>query len=310
MFRIIRYIIIFILIMLGLFLLEKNSLWFQDKIENTKIFFKSIGKDSNTSSDDIYNKINDQDFAGGLGATTSSQIATTVKAFIQEGVVEKPKSTAKISIDGIIYYTNIERSKSGLNPLTKNTKLTSSATEKTDDMFSRQYFEHNAPDGKTAADLVKSFNYKFQIVGENLALGIFQTDKSLVQAWMDSPGHRANILNPKYTEIGAAVGIGDYKGQKQWMAVQHFAKPIPACDEIDGVVQENINTEKVALEADERELQKRAGVIESDTSTSKEYINDYNIMVNNYNERLNKLRVLINNFNETIVKYNSCIKGQ
>lgn len=309
MFRIIRYIIIFILIMLCLFLLQKNSPWFQDKIENTKIFFKSIGKDSSVSTDDIYNKINAQDFTGGLDATTSSQIATTVKAFIQEGVAEKPKNTAKISIDGIIYYTNIERTKAGLSPLSKNTKLTRSATEKTDDMFTKQYFEHNAPDGKTAADLVKSFDYKFQIVGENLALGIFQTDKSLVQAWMDSPGHRANILNPKYTEIGAAVGIGDYKGQKQWMAVQHFAKPIPLCDEIDGVVQENINTEKAALEVDERELQKRAGVIESDTSTTKEYINDYNTMVNNYNERLNKLRVMINNFNETVVKYNSCVKG-
>ncbi len=309
MFRIIRYIIIFILIMLGLFLIQKNSSWFQDKVENTKIFFKSIGKDTNVSSDDIYNKINNQDLTGGLGATSSSKIATTVKAFVQEGADEKPKNTAKISIDGIIYYTNIERTKAGLNPLTKNTKLTSSATEKTDDMFTKQYFEHNAPDGKTAADLIKSANYKFQIVGENLALGIFQTDKLLVQAWMDSPGHRANILNPKYTEIGAAVGIGDYKGQKQWMAVQHFAKPVPLCDEVDVIVQENINIEKSALEADERELQKRAGVIESDPSITKEYINDYNTLVNNYNERLNKLRVIINNFNETVAKYNICVKG-
>lgn len=302
MFRIIRYIIIFILIMLCLFLLQKN-----DVIENTKLFFGSIGKDSEVSTDDIYKQINSQDFIGDL-STTSIQKATTVKAFIQESNTdEKPK--AKISIDGIIYYTNIERAKVGLNPLTKNTKLNNSATAKVDGMFAGQYFEHTAPDGKTAADLVKSFDYKFQIVGENLALGIFQTDKSLVQAWMDSPTHRANILNPKYTEIGAAVGIGNYKGQKQWLAVQHFGKPVPLCDEIDQVVQNGINTEKMALEAEERELQKRAGVIESDPTINKEYIVEYNSMVNDYNDRLNKLRVLINNFNETIVQYNSCVKG-
>jgi uncharacterized protein YkwD len=260
------------------------------------------------STGDIYKQINSQDFIGAL-STSSVKKATTVKAFVQDDMVDE-KPTARISVDGIIYYTNIERVKVGLNPLTKNTKLNNSATSKIDDMFMGQYFEHTAPNGKTAADLVKSFDYKFQIVGENLALGIFQTDKSLVQAWMDSPTHRANILNPKYTEIGAAVGIGDYKSQKQWLAVQHFAKPMPLCDEIDENVQNNINKEKTVLEAEERELQKRAGVIESDQSIAKQYISEYNAMVVNYNDRLNKLRITINNFNETIVKYNSCIKGQ
>lgn len=308
MFRIIRYIIIFILIMLGLFFLHKNNVWFQERIVYTKLFFKSIADNKNASTDSIYKDINNQDFVGGLG-TTSSQSATTVKSFVKEGLIEKPKDTAKISIDGIIYYTNIERVKAGLNPLTKNVKLNNSATAKTDDMFSDQYFEHTAPNGKTAADLVKSFDYKFQVVGENLALGIFQTDKSLIQAWMDSPTHKANILNPRYTEMGAAVGIGDYKGQRQWMAVQHFAKPIPLCEEIDVSVQNNINIEKIALEADERELQKRAGFIESNSSVDREYLNSYNTMVNNYNERLNRLRLIIDNFNETIVKYNTCVKG-
>jgi uncharacterized protein YkwD len=289
--------------MLGLFLLQKN-----DIVENTKLFFQSIGKENKVSTGDIYKQINSQDFIGAL-STSSVKKATTVKAFVQDDMVDE-KPTARISVDGIIYYTNIERVKVGLNPLTKNTKLNNSATSKIDDMFMGQYFEHTAPNGKTAADLVKSFDYKFQIVGENLALGIFQTDKSLVQAWMDSPTHRANILNPKYTEIGAAVGIGDYKSQKQWLAVQHFAKPMPLCDEIDENVQNNINKEKTVLEAEERELQKRAGVIESDQSIAKQYISEYNAMVVNYNDRLNKLRITINNFNETIVKYNSCIKGQ
>jgi uncharacterized protein YkwD len=301
MFAVIRYIIIFILIMLGFFFLHKNSAWFQDKIEYTKLFFKTIGEDTSVTTDDIYNDINKQDFTAGLKATT------TVKSYNSTNTPVVKKDT-KISVDGVIYYTNIERKKAGLPELIKSTKLNKSASLKTDDMFTRQYFEHTAPDGETAADLARSVDYKFQIVGENLALGIFDTDKSLVKAWMDSPTHRENILNPRYTEIGVAVGIGDYKGQRQWMAVQHFAKPLPMCLEVDVDVQKNIDLEKTALELEERELQKMAGVIESDPSTSKEYLNEYNFKVSAYNERLNKLRLIITEFNKTIVDYNECLK--
>ncbi len=304
MFRIIRYIVILILIMLGLFFLHKNSVWFQDKIGATKLFFKTIANDTKVSPNDIYSHINEQDFTGALASSTK----TTVKSYTAT-INEKPKTTAKISIDGIIYYTNIERQKAGLKLLTKNIKLNRSASAKTDDMFTNQYFEHTSPGGKTAADLVKDEGYTFQIVGENLALGIFETDKTLVQAWMNSPTHRANILNPKYTEMGAAVGIGDYKNQRQWMAVQHFAKPLPACTAIDEVGQKKIDAEKVELEVLERELQKMAGVIESDPAISKEYINDYNSKVVVYNDRLNKLRATIVEFNKTIVDYNVCLKG-
>lgn len=302
MFKIIRYIIIFIVIMLCLFILDKTNIG-----QKVKSFFVDTYNNYVFKNDTNINNVNLDNKE--VLATTSSETATTVKSFVQEVLVEKPKNTGKISIDGIIYYTNIERSKVGLSPLVKSIKLNSSAGAKTDDMFSAQYFEHVAPDGETAADLVKSFDYKFQIVGENLALGIFQTDQTLVQAWMNSPTHKANILNPKFTEIGAAVGIGEYKGQKQWIAVQHFAKPIPLCTEIDESVQLSINIEKTALELDERELQKRAGVIESDPTIDKEYINEYNNMVNDYNERLNKLREVIANFNDTIVEYNTCVKG-
>lgn len=303
MFRIIRYILTLTLLMLGLFYIHKHSVWFQDKIETAKLFFKTIGSDTAVSPDDIYKQIDKQDFTGGLATTTK----TTVKAYTS-GTSKYNAAAAKISIDGIIKYTNIEREKAGLLPLAKNVKLNKSASLKTDDMFTNQYFEHTSPDGASAADLVKIYDYKFQIVGENLALGVFDTDKSLVQAWMNSPAHRANILNPKYTEMGAAVGIGDYKGQRQWLAVQHFGKPLPVCPEISETGQKNIDTEKIALEAEERELQKMAGVIESDSSTSKAYIDSYNTRVSAYNDRLNKLRDDIAEFNKTIVEYNACVK--
>ncbi len=301
MFAVIRYIIIFVLIMLSFFFLHKNSAWFQEKIEYTKLFFKTINEDTSVTSDDVYNDVKNQDFTGNLKATT------TVKSYNSTNTPVVKKDT-KISVDGVIYYTNVERKKVGLPELVKSTKLNKSASLKTDDMFTGQYFEHVSPDGKTAADLVRAVSYKFQIVGENLALGIFDTDKSLVKAWMDSPTHKENILNPKYTEIGVAVGIGDYKGQRQWMAVQHFAKPLPTCTEVDVNIQQNIDLEKTALELEERELQKMAGVIESDPSTSKQYLNEYNLKVTAYNQRLNILRGVIDNFNKTIVDYNECLK--
>jgi uncharacterized protein YkwD len=137
--------------MLCLFFLKKTN-----ADEKLRLFFENIGKGG-------YGEVDSQDVIN-VSSTTSSQSTTTVKSFIKEVSLEKPKNIAKISIGGIIYYTNIERKKVGLSPLSKNTKLTSSAAEKTDDMFTKQYFEHTAPDGKTAADLVKSFDYKFQIV--------------------------------------------------------------------------------------------------------------------------------------------------
>jgi len=84
---------------------------------------------------------------------------------------------------------------------------------------------------------------------------------------------------------------------------------MPICGTIDEVIQNNINTEKLSLEEEERELQKMAGFIESTTSESldKNYLNNYNEKVNNYNDRLNKLRAIIEDFNKTIVDYNKCL---
>lgn len=299
--------------MVCLFVLDKYNVnvkgYFTTAVENTKLFLNDIGNSPTNSPDQIYKELSKQDFIGDLGTTTKKE--NTIKSYVEEAGLKNINTTAKISIDGIIYYTNIERKKAGLNPLTKNTKLNASAVKKVDDMLSDQYFEHTSPGGKTAADLVKGRGYDFQVVGENLALGVFQTDQTLVQAWMNSPTHRANILNAKYTEIGAAVGIGEYKGQRQWMAVQHFAKPLPLCKEVDEVSQKTIDNEKASLELEERDIQKMAGTIESNPgkNSDREYINIYNSKVNAYNERLNALRIMIEVFNKTIVEYNTCVKG-
>jgi uncharacterized protein YkwD len=313
MFRIVRYVIYFIAIMLCLFYLHTHDANMKNGLDSVFQSIKNIGTTHTNPADEI-GGIN---ITGGLtnGAnSTSSKDSNIVKAYTSDNSDSTyvPKPTSNISIDGIIYYTNIERRKAGLAPLIKNTKLVTSATVKVDDMFTNQYFEHTSLSGKTAVDLVEKTGYIFQIVGENLALGVFDSNQALVQAWMNSPEHKANILNPKYTEMGASVGIGNYKGQREWLAVQHFAKPAPQCTQINNDIQNNIDVEKTALEAEEIELKKMAAVIEADPpgqTANREYIDGYNQRVAAYNLRLDTLRTTIDAFNITVVLYNTCIKG-
>jgi hypothetical protein len=176
-------------------------------------------------------------------------------------------------------------------------------------MLDRQYFEHNSPNGKTAADLVKEKGYVFQIVGENLALGDFGSDKKLVEAWMNSQTHKENILNVKFTEIGIGIVKGDYKGTTVWLAVQHFGKPLPVCPVVNQNIKRAIDSEKFKLEGEEKELQYMASEIEADPNQNKgrEFLDTYNSRVNIYNLRLDALKRKIQQYNIEVTTYNSCL---
>ena len=120
---------------------------------------------------------------------------------------ENQAKAATLSPDKIIEWTNYYREQEKIAPLTKNDLLTTAANTKTNDMFQKQYFEHISPDGTTPAQLVLQTGYNYKATGENLALGDFTDEKDLVDAWMASPGHRANIMNADYVEIGVATGV-------------------------------------------------------------------------------------------------------
>ncbi len=113
--------------------------------------------------------------------------------------------------------------------LSKNAKLTSAATAKANDLFEKQYFEHVSPTGESAADLVIAEGYNYRIVGENLALGDFKSEKELVDAWMASEGHRENILKKDYQEIGVASKLSKFEGRITWVSVQIFGTRAPEC---------------------------------------------------------------------------------
>lgn len=107
----------------------------------------------------------------------------------------------------VLSLVNEERSKQGLNPLKLSSKLTSIATLKSRDMADKNYFSHESPTYGSPFDMLHQYGIQYRSAGENIAAGQ-RTPEEVMQAWMNSSGHRANILNKNFTEIG----IGYYQG--------------------------------------------------------------------------------------------------
>ncbi|MEQ6378526.1 CAP domain-containing protein [Bacillaceae bacterium S4-13-56] len=101
----------------------------------------------------------------------------------------------------IVKYTNIERANNGLSELKIDTKLSEIAWYKSRDMHEFDYFDHHSPTYGSPSEMMKSFGISYKAAAENIALG-YDNAQDVVTAWMNSEGHRRNILNPIYTHIG------------------------------------------------------------------------------------------------------------
>lgn len=132
---------------------------------------------------------------------------------------------ANISPSEVISLTNKERASLGLSPLTENKTLDSAALAKGNDMLAKGYWAHFAPDGTSPWSFFTGFGYKYQYAGENLARD-FTNAGSAVTAWMNSPSHKENILNPHYREIGIGVVQGNLGGNDTTIIVQFFGTPL------------------------------------------------------------------------------------
>lgn len=110
----------------------------------------------------------------------------------------------------VVRLVNIERSKNGLSPLTHDWELSRVARYKSQDMKNKNYFSHQSPTYGSPFDMMRSFGISYRSAGENIAKGQ-TTPQKVVNAWMNSQGHRANILNKNYTHIGVGyVQSGNY----------------------------------------------------------------------------------------------------
>lgn len=125
----------------------------------------------------------------------------------------------------IFSLTNNLRNQNNLYLLNSNDRLERSATAKGIDMAQNSYFSHASPNGKTVVDFVSKTGYRYEVVGENLAVG-FATAEDVMAAWQKSPTHLANLMDKDYIDLGVSMEEGKYEGQETVFAVQHFATPI------------------------------------------------------------------------------------
>ncbi len=230
--------------------------------------------------------------------------------------VASPPTTAPsnaLTIRGVIEHTNIVREQNGgFSALTENFTLNRNAQIKLDDMFAEQHFEHISRTGVGPGDLAKSVSYAYVIVGENLALGDFGSDEKLVDAWMASRGHRANILNRYYQEIGVAVGKGIYEGRETWLAVQSFGMPLSACPPIDEQMKMQIDNNNIQIVNLRSHLDAKKAQIDS-TPTSdpnyNTYVGEFNTLVLPYNVLVESNKALVLTYNAQVQAHNNCVNS-
>ncbi len=138
-------------------------------------------------------------------------------------------ASSDFSNTSLLQDTNTQRSSDNETPLALNQQLSAAAQAKADDMAQKGYWAHNAPNGRTPWSFITAAGYNYQAAGENLAYG-FDNAGDAVAGWMNSPTHRANILNGNYKDVGFGVAQSpNYQGQgPETIVVAEYGEPAAA----------------------------------------------------------------------------------
>ncbi len=126
-----------------------------------------------------------------------------------------------VSTVRLLILTNEQRASNGLGKLTYNPELAAAAAAKAQDMFAKGYWAHFGPNGESPWNFILGSGYQYDSAGENLAKN-YATSEDVVNAWMNSPTHRDNIVKPNYQDIGFAVVNGTLQGEETTLVVQMF----------------------------------------------------------------------------------------
>ena len=134
-------------------------------------------------------------------ATSTSKTTKQQQLAVAFAKIQKERATEVVDL------VNQERLQAGLKPLVVHTNLTKMAKNKAIDMYKNNYFSHTSPKYGSPFDMMDLYNITYVYAGENIAKGQ-RSAKEVVKAWMESPGHKANILNRNY----GLIGVGYYNG--------------------------------------------------------------------------------------------------
>jgi uncharacterized protein YkwD len=240
-----------------------------------------------------------------------------------------------LNVEAIITLTNNARALNGLPPLRANLLLNTIAESRAKDMLEKQYFAHVSPTGQQASDIAQSVGYQYKIIAENIGSGDFYTNKKIVDGWMQSPGHKRNILSPEVEEIGAAVLKGRMNGVATYISVQIFGLQSPPVSQRTCVApskslindielkKAEINSLNDQLQRMKQELNAEKESIETDrryTYDNPQKIHSLNVKISAYNEKsrwYNRLvadtqgkaavlESMVNTYNRMLQTYNDC----
>lgn len=141
---------------------------------------------------------------------TASKVVTRISAVQYPPVPSvEPQNADNDFQRRVVVLVNIERQKVGHLPLVNDQLLDKGATAKAEDMSTKNYFGHTSPTYGSPFTMMNSFGVQYQAAGENIALG-YKTPEQVLTGWMNSPGHRANILSTKFGKIGVGFAKGNY----------------------------------------------------------------------------------------------------
>ncbi|MEI8223737.1 MAG: CAP domain-containing protein [bacterium] len=277
------------------------------------LYTKQTATPSSIVSDPIVNT--GQEVKGeSVNSTNTAAITKTVTG--SEFTKKNASLRTKINRENIIWFTNYERAKVNLPPLTASAQLNTSSSRKNDDMFVHQYFNHtraaNPPIGFDR--FIDDQNYTFIKIGENLAMGDFSSSAEIVNAWMKSPAHKKNILDPIYRDIGVTATLGTMNGKEVYLITQHFGDPRSSCPSINATTKEAID----ALKNHITELQttineKQQEVTRSNHTLDPHYdslIEEYNSFVTLYNNAIKQMASLVSTYNKQVQSFDRCVQGK
>ncbi len=163
------------------------------------------------------NKIRHAVLTGFLLAVSGIAFSPTINiAHAQDTTLKVPYTRADI-----VLATNKAREAKRLDSLTTNAALSRAAQKKANDMVTQGYFGHISPTGIKYLDFVTNAGYSYRKLGENLAFR-YETPRSIINAWLRSEGHRANVLGSGYTDVGVGMAYGTRNGYSGWYIVELF----------------------------------------------------------------------------------------
>lgn len=149
--------------------------------------------------------------------TAENAVVVQEEAKAPEGVSQEiydVKQNYNEYIVRVVELVNQERQNVGLSPLAYDEQITYAATQRSYEMAAYSYFLHERPDGRGCFTVMKEYGISYRMAGENIALGQ-RTPEKVMNDWMNSPGHKANILTPEFTKIGVGIASNEY-GRLYW----------------------------------------------------------------------------------------------